>query len=1028
MFSLFRLRFFSFLAFAVLVVGMTVTTINAQYFGRNKVQYESFNFKIMKTEHFDIYFYPEEQKAVEQAARLAERWYARLSRILNHKLRGRQPLIIYSSQPHFQQTTAIPGVLGEGTGGVTEMFKRRVVLPFGASLAETDHVIGHELVHAFQFDITSQDHPRYAGRVPTALRLPLWFIEGLAEYLSIGSVDVHTAMWMRDALREKEFPTIKKLYDPRYFPYRYGHSLWSYITGRWGDGAVARIMKTVGKTGDYEDAFEKILKISIKSLSEDWQKAMNDVYNPLLDKTNVTDESSRALIKGTEENRLNVSPALSPDGKKIIFLSSKDLFSIDMFLADAETGKIKSKIVKTAVDPHFESLQFIRSSGSWDAEGHRFVFGAISRGRPVLSILNTENNEIEKEHVFPELGEILNPTWSPDGRYIAFSALAGGITDLFIYDLETDDVKRMMKDSFADLQPAWSPDGRNVAFVTDRFSTNLPLLSVGNYEIALIDPETGKIKRVEGFAQAKNVNPQWSPDSRSLLFISDQNGINNIYRVDLENKKITQLTNLYTGVTGITGLSPALSVAQRTGALAYCLYEKGMYNIYSIDSLENLSDKTPIAQLGQVMPSILPPRKRPEGELLGLLKNSLFGLPGESEFEITDYKSKLSLDYVSQPQVAVGVDRYGTYSGGGIALFWGDMLGYHSLATMLQLSTRIIDSSALVGYQNSRHRLNWGAALQRIPYVTGAFATGKAIVFGELAYIEEEYIFRQINYEVMGFASYPFNQVRRFDLSLGYRYIDFDREVRTRAISLSDNAVLINEKEKLPSPPGLHFGYASAAFVYDSSFFGATSPLLGQSYRVEFTQLTGSFSYSSVLADYRRYFMPVRPFTLAMRILHFGRYGKGAEDERLWPLFIGYESLVRGYDFGSFSPEECSPGADCFEFDRLLGTKMIVANFELRFPLFQVLGIGRGFYGIFPIEFNAFYDVGLAWYDKNEEDINWLGRTAWFLGGDRKPVSSAGIGLRMNFFGYMILGLNYVRPFNRTQKGWYFQFSFTPGF
>ncbi|UCE22497.1 MAG: peptidase S9, partial [Candidatus Aminicenantes bacterium] len=218
-------------------VGITASSINGQYFGRNKVQYESFDFKVIHTEHFDIYFYPEKREAAMQAARIAERWYARLSRIFNHQLKGRQPLILYASSPDFQQTATIPGIIGEGTGGVTEMLKRRIVLPLGVSLAESDHVIGHELVHAFQFDLTTENVPKFAGASSVAMQVPLWLIEGLAEYLSIGPVDAHTAMWMRDATQREKLPTVRQLNNAQYFPYRYGQSLWAYITGKWGDGA-----------------------------------------------------------------------------------------------------------------------------------------------------------------------------------------------------------------------------------------------------------------------------------------------------------------------------------------------------------------------------------------------------------------------------------------------------------------------------------------------------------------------------------------------------------------------------------------------------------------------------------------------------------------------------------------------------------------------------------------------------------------------------------------------------------------------
>src|SRR5437667_9615421 len=150
-----------------------------QYFGRNKVQYRKFDFQILKTEHFDIYYYPEEKAAVEQAGRMAERWYARLSRLLGHRFGTRQPVILYGSHPEFEQTNAIEGELGEGTGGVTEILKRRIILPMGGPLADTDHVIGHELVHAFQFDITTK--PGSAPGETGANRLPLWFIDGMAE-------------------------------------------------------------------------------------------------------------------------------------------------------------------------------------------------------------------------------------------------------------------------------------------------------------------------------------------------------------------------------------------------------------------------------------------------------------------------------------------------------------------------------------------------------------------------------------------------------------------------------------------------------------------------------------------------------------------------------------------------------------------------------------------------------------------------------------------------------------------------------
>ncbi|MGB8952258.1 MAG: BamA/TamA family outer membrane protein [Candidatus Aminicenantales bacterium] len=1006
-------RIFIVLTLFLGILGLMVETGFGQYFGRNKVQYEKFDYKILKTEHFDIYFYPEEKEAIMQAARLAERWYYRLSRIFSQNLRSRQPLIMYASHPHFEQTTVIPELVGEGTGGFTEQYKRRIVLPFSGSLDETDHVIGHELVHAFQYDLIFGAKGRMGGG-GAVMQIPLWFIEGLAEYLSIGPVDANTAMWMRDMVKKKKMPAIKKLNNPRYFPYRYGHAVWAYIGGRWGDLMVTRIMREAFRMGDYKKAMEANLKLTLDQLSKDWHETLEKDYGPLIQTNQDPDSLSRLLVKGSEEVYINVSPSISPDGKRLVFLSSKDLFSIEMFMSDAQTGKITQKVTKTAVNPHIQSLQFINSSGSWDSEGQRFVFGAISKGKPILAFIDSKGNKVDKEIEFPELGEILNPTWSPDGRSIAFSGLIGGFTDIFIYDLETAKLRQMTQDPYGDIHPAWSPDGRSIAFVTERFTTHLPILNIGNYSLALLDPVSGEVQQIQGFKGAKNINPQWSADSKSIYFLSDRNGITDIYRFDRESEKTYQITNFYTGASGITALSPALSVAAKSNRLVYSLYNEGSYSIYAVESMEFLVGKPVEDMQSQYGAAVLPPKDRPGSEILGLLKNPLFGLPETSSFQVTPYNPKLSVDYVSPPQLGVGIDRFGTYAGGGIAISFSDMMGYHNLMTMAQVYNRLIDSAVLLGYQNSQHRWNFGGVVQRIPYVYGDYAIYDEYIGNLLTTVEEEHLFRQINYEITGFAIYPFNQIQRFEIAAGYQLIDFDQEIVTRIYAWNSSQLLYEDIQKLEAPSSLHFAYVSAAFVYDSAQFGATSPLIGQSYRLEVTPITGSLSYFNVLTDFRRYFMPIKPFSLAFRFIHYGRYGKDADDERIWPIFLGYGDLIRGYNYSSFSAGEATD-----IFDRLFGSKVLAANAELRFPLFGALKLGRGFYGIFPVDFIAFYDVGLVWDNANK---------AWFLGGERKPLASAGIGLRVNLFGYAVVGVNLVKPLSRPQKDWYFQFSFWPGY
>jgi len=330
--------------------------------------------------------------------------------------------------------------------------------------------------------------------------------------------------------------------------------------------------------------------------------------------------------------------------------------------------------------------------------------------------------------------------------------------------------------------------------------------------------------------------------------------------------------------------------------------------------------------------------------------------------------------------------------------------------------------------------MNWGAVMQRIPYIIGGYYNyyfdGEGRVAGEPAWIEQEELIRQINWEAAAFASYPFNQVRRVELNAGARYIQFNDTVYTRAYSYYTDMLIMDDKTSLEVPKGLALGYVTGSLVYDSGLFGATSPILGQSYILQVQPSFGSINYGAFMADFRKYIMPVRPFTLAFRALHYGRYGKGGEDSRLWPLYLGYWDLVRGYE--SFTQEEYQNGGD-FNMDRLYGSKMLLANFEIRFPLLRVLGLGKGFYGAWPIEFYGFYDIGLAWWDKYNSNNYYLSTTddprPWFVsGGSRKPISSVGAGLRTNVFGFLIIGVHYVYPFDRPQRGWHFQLSISPGF
>ena len=245
--------------------------------------------------------------------------------------------------------------------------------------------------------------------------------------------------------------------------------------------------------------------------------------------------------------------------------------------------------------------------------------------------------------------------------------------------------------------------------------------------------------------------------------------------------------------------------------------------------------------------------------------------------------------------------------------------------------------------------------------------------------------------------------------------------MQTTVFSLTSGQVLSNDTTTTPLARSLNLATTTAAFVHDTSSFGATSPVAGTRYRVEADPTFGSINYTGLLADYRRYFMPAPFYTLAGRIMHYGRYGSGTEDQRLFPLYLGYPTLVRGYDINTFDNSDCVPNAvsACPAFDRLLGSRILVGNVELRFPLLRPFGASQRMYGPVPVELALFSDGGVAW-DAGEKPS--------FLGGSRKGVGSAGVAQRVNLLGFAIGEFDFAHPFQRPSRGWVFQFNLSPGF
>jgi Tol biopolymer transport system component len=731
------------------------------------------------------------------------------------------------------------------------------------------------------------------------------------------------------------------------------------------------------------------------------------------------EDVGRPLITGNVQ--MNMAPAVSPDGRYVAFLSRRDIFTIDLYLADAHTGEVIEKLASSNSDAHFDALRFSESSGSWSPDGRELAFVVYKNGMNRIAVLDVRDRRIVKDMAVKGVEAIQTLAWSPDGSRIAVGGTHGGFADIDLYDLGTGEVTRLTDGPYADFQPAWSPDGAMLAFATDRGAgTDFAVFAHGPIKLGLMDIESREIELISMHGATKHINPQFSPDGRSLYLIADPEGISDIYRYSFADSSFYRITSVATGISGLGTLSPALSIAGRTGDLVFSVFERGDYNIYGLaDTPRGVLFSTAAQEADSTLTH---PTQGEESTIVSkYLADPREGLPTDLRDTVLQYSPSFKLLYLAPVSAGVAVGQSGSYLVGGTSFLFGDLLGDHVLQVSVTASGSLDYLGGQVVYENLKRRLDWGAAAGHVPYSTALLGYGVDTVTVNGQPVPAEYIelVRQRIYmdTAVGLAEYPFSTNRRLEMSAGYTRLSYHEDMER--ISSVGGTTIDEGVKNLPSPPALDIFQTSLAYVGDYSFFGIGSPARGKRYRFEMDPTFGSLTYLGAVADYRHYFF-ARPWTFAMRGLFMGRYLKDAEDSRLSPLFLGDESLVRGYSLDSFSLSDCANSDDptrCPELDRLIGSRIGVFNAELRLPVFGPEGYGLVNVTFLPTELAAFFDAGVAWTRSSAPVLELKTRSRL-----RIPVFSTGMAARFRVLGSLVLQVYYAYPFERPEKGGHFRF------
>jgi Tol biopolymer transport system component len=589
-----------------LLVLLSAVSVAAQetFFGKNKVRYKDFEWQYIQTRHFDVYFYEDAYPTAKFTAQVLESSYVEISNELNYKMQRRAPIFLYNSHNDFQQTNITAGFLPEGVGGFTEVFKSRVVIPHNGSYEDLRHVLHHELVHAFQFDILYGNAFSQLLSSRRLFQLPLWFSEGMAEYSARHGWDYYSDMFMRDA-------TVHGYLTPPQFiggflAYKQGQAMLKYIADTYGEDKIGEIMHK----GKIYMSMDRALKTSIdkdlKEFWEDFEKMMKRRYWPEITKREEPDEFAKQLTKSGEDGSFyNEKPAWSPHGDKIAIYTDRSDYT-EIILISSIDGKPIKSLVKSQRNGDLESLHSFVSGVSFSPDGRSLAFVAKSKGKESIFLYSLPDDKIYLKRRF-DFYSIVGPQWSPDGKKIAFAALNGPVRDIYVWTMESDRIEQVTQDRYDDVDPTWLPNSAELIFSSDRphpqnqvvDREGHPYVRPGAYMPGDFDYGQYNLFRVElgsyglspvDVGPGPNTQPMVSPDGSKLAFTSARNGADNLYVSDLSSGETIAVTNLLGGIF-------YHSWAPDKEKIAFSAFHKGRFDIFV------LKDLTPKGEKGVLEPT-----------------------------------------------------------------------------------------------------------------------------------------------------------------------------------------------------------------------------------------------------------------------------------------------------------------------------------------------------------------------------------------------------------------------------------------
>ncbi len=498
-------------------------------FGKNRVQYNNFYWSFYRFEKFDVYFNEYGRDLAEYTGQYANKQLIELESFLDHQLHRRLILLMFNKLSDFRQSNIglISGMDEYNLGGVSTIIDNKVFLFYEGDHRKYNQAIKKALSYTIVNEMLYGNPGKPRTKNSSKMVIPDWYIKGMVSFLS-NHWDFETENMVKDEILSGKFKKLNRL--EKEDAEIAGHSFWKFIADTYGVNIIPDVLYITKINKDFNKGLYYVLGVPLKKLNENWLNYYKEKYNDELPDAEHPDGGK--IVRKPKKNVVYQNIKVSPDGRNIAYVTN-DLGRYKIWIYNIRTGKRK-KIYRK--EPKVEQIiDYSYPVLAWHPTGKMLV--AITEEKGGLDILfyRTATKKIERKHVL-YFDKIMDVGYSPDGTKLVFSAMKSGLTDLFLFDLESGAFEQLTHDLADDLHPRYTKYGESILFSSNRVNDTLDFdnshnTKVGpNFDLFLYNMKSRSpvLTRLSEDKYVDKADPA-NIKENEFLYLGDQNGILNRY-------------------------------------------------------------------------------------------------------------------------------------------------------------------------------------------------------------------------------------------------------------------------------------------------------------------------------------------------------------------------------------------------------------------------------------------------------------------------------------------------------------------